>query len=375
MYNYIQAMSDKAAEPGVFSQISGDKGSSGAETGSPRLSGQEWPDTGLPVKDAEECIRKAYESLKDGKAGLAQGFLRRALEIDYEHPIVLLALKCLNWWLEKIKRLDDFNDPYERGGFILSQWKSYYIFLERIDAASFQKEALLPAEAGLPAEAYDSCQYAIKRFVYSMALSFFQDLLGDGGNQQDSALLLQTGRCCKGAGNWEDAHKYLEQAARFKRDDSVILSELADVCALMGDEKTAKLLFREAFFLDPQGIDLLGLESEMIVQLLDKVRDLGYAGPELAEWIPVWGCIWGIFSVKRELKPVELGRLKQSILSLENEFRSKSSNDPQIKPRLLNRYFWLVDHCEMNRDISGLMDETMLKIKFIDPAVYEHYRT
>jgi len=41
----------------------------------------------------------------------------------------------------------------------------------------------------------------------------------------------------------------------------------------------------------------------------------------------------------------------------------------------LNRYFWLIDHCELNRDISGLMDETMLKIKFIDPVVYEHYRT
>jgi len=112
----------------------------------------------------------------------------------------------------------------------------------------------------------------------------------------------------------------------------------------------------------------------MIIALRDKVATLGCTGPELAEWIPVWGCIWGIFSIKRELKPVELGRLKQSILSLENEFRSKSGNNPLIKPRLLNRYFWLIDNCEYSRDTSGLMDETMLKIKFIDPAVYEQYR-
>ena len=308
----------------------------------------------------DELIRSSYESLKDGQAARALGFLKKALEIDFEHQEVLYALKCLNWWLEKIKRSDDFHDSYERGEYILSQWKSYYGFLDRI------VEDLLPDD--------DSCQYALKRFVFSRALGCFLELLEDG-NQQEPVLLLQTGRCCKGAGNWDEALKYLEQAGRFKREDGAILSELADVNALLGDTRAAKVLFREAFFLDPQEVNLQGLESEMILQLRDKVKDMGYTGPELAEWIPVWGCIWGIFSVKRELKPVELGRLKQSILSLENEFRSKSGGSPLVKPRLLNRYFWLIDHCEHNRDTSGLMDETMLKIKFIDPAVYEQYRT
>jgi tetratricopeptide (TPR) repeat protein len=315
----------------------------------------------------EEYIHKAYELLKKGDAASALGLLKWALEADYEHQEVLYALKCLNWWLEKIKRLDDIGDSYERGEFILSQWKSYYVFLERIG------------------EAYDLCQYALKRFVFSKVQGYFLELLGDGVNQQDPALLLQIGRCCKGAGDWEEALKYLEQASRYKREDSSILLELADVNALLGDDRKAKVLFREAFFLDPQTIDLGGLESEIILRLRDKVKGMGYSGPELAEWIPVWGCIWGIFSIKRELKPVELGRLKQSILSLENEYRSQSSGQKSsgqlpdrvqlIRPRLLNRYFWLIDHCEHNRDTSGLIDETMLKIKFIDPVVYEHYKT
>jgi hypothetical protein len=75
---------------------------------------------------------------------------------------------------------------------------------------------------------------------------------------------------------------------------------------------------------------------------------------------------------------VELGRLKQSILSLENEYRSKNGtatgDKSQVKPKLLNRYFWLIDYCEHNRDTTGLIDETMLKIKFIDPLVHEHYK-
>ena len=311
----------------------------------------------------EELLHKAYEALKIGESETAEAFLRSALERDFEHPVVLYALKCLNWWLERVKRLDEFHDPYERGLFILSQWKGYYGFLDRISDTS------LPGK-----EACDSCQYAIRRFVFTLALEYFLVLIRDGVNVHDPDLLLQIGRCCKGAGDWEGSLRYLEQASRIRREDSAIFSELADVKALLGEDRAAKAFFREAFFLDPQGIDLQSLESEMILQLLERVKNLGFSGVELAEWIPIWGCIWGIFSIKRELKPVELSRLKQSILSLENEYRSNRGG-PEIKPRLLNRYFWLVDHCEHNRDGTGLMDETFLKIKFIDPVVHEHYRT
>lgn len=319
----------------------------------------------------EEFIQNAYESLKDGNEEAALGFLKRALKIDFEHQEVLYALKCLNWWLEKMRRVEDFRDPYEQGGYILSQWESYYSFLDRIGEA--------PLVFGLPLIALDKCQYSIRRFVYMRALNCFLLVLKDGINQQDPELLLQTGRCCKGAGEWDAALGYLEQANRFKREDSAILSELADIKDLLGETRIAKVLFREAFYHDPQGIDLWGLESEMIRSLRDIVKDHGISGDELAEWIPVWGCTEGIFSVTRELKPVELGRLKQSILSLENEYRSKSGNNPLVKPRLLNRYFWLIDHCHHSKDTSGLglalIEETMLKIKFIDPVVYDRYRT
>ena len=71
-------------------------------------------ETGVPGEarpGVEELIRKAYESLKNGEAASALSFLKEALETDFEHPEVLYALKCLNWWLEKIKRLDGFPDP------------------------------------------------------------------------------------------------------------------------------------------------------------------------------------------------------------------------------------------------------------------------
>jgi tetratricopeptide (TPR) repeat protein len=304
----------------------------------------------------EGLVQRAYGCLKEGDGDSALGILKEALETDYEHPEVLCALKCLSWWLERINRLEDFQDPFEQGGFLISQWKAFNEFLDRMGRAG------------------DSCLYAMRHFVFSRALNSFRSLLGERANQQDPGLLFLVGRCFKGVGNYDEAIKYLEQASRFKREDSAALSELADVNALLGDSRAAKVLFREAFFLDPQGIDLFSMESGMIIRLRDKVRELGFSGPSLAEWIPVYGCIWGVFSVKRELKPVELGRLKQAVLTLESELRSRQEGNELVKPRLINRYFWLIDHYEHIRDKGDLIEQTMLKIQFIDPAVYELYR-
>jgi tetratricopeptide (TPR) repeat protein len=306
-------------------------------------------------------IQKAYDKLAASDADAAQRALEEALWVDFDHPEVKYGLKCLNWWLEHIKRIDDFQNPYEQGGFILSQWKPYYGFLDHFEGH------------------YENCQYAIRRFVSSTALEFFQDMLGDGINEHEPDLLLQVGRCYKGTGNYEESLKYLEQAARFKREDGETIAELADVNALLGETRAAKALFREAFFLDPQKIDLQSMESELIIRLRDQVKkEIGKSGPELCEWIPVYGAIFGVFSVRRELKPVELGRLKQSIFSMESEMQSSTGSSPEgnsllLKPRLINRYFWLIDHFENTREVPGIIEETLLKIKIIDRSIYDRY--
>jgi hypothetical protein len=115
------------------------------------------------------------------------------------------------------------------------------------------------------------------------------------------------------------------------------------------------------------------MESELIVRLRDRVKEMGYSGPELPEWIPIYGNIFGVFTVKRVLKQVEAGRLKQSIFSMENELRSQSRNEKLLKPRLLNRYFWLIDHYEHIHEDASLIRETMIKIKQLDPAIYNRY--
>jgi len=301
-------------------------------------------------------IHKAYEKLKASDAEGAAALLEEALQIDFDNEETKHALKSVNWWLEHTARIEKIENPYEKGGYLLSQLKQYYIFLDSL--------------AGY----YDLCQYAIRRYVFSSALRCFEDLLGDGVNQHDPGLLLLVGRCYKGVGNYDEALKYIEQATRFRREDGEALAELADVNALLGNAPEAKALFREAFFLSPEKIDLRSMESEMVTRLRDRLaREKNYREEELREWIPVYGRLWGVFTVKRELKPIEFGRLKQSIFTLETECRGNPGQSALLKPRLINRYFWLIDYYENKREDPDLIKEIELKIKITEPEIYERF--
>ena len=304
---------------------------------------------------AAGLLKKAYDKLKASDAAAACVLLEQALGIDLENEEIKHALKCVIWWLEQTRRIENIKDPYEKGGFVISLLKQYHVFLGQFD------------------KIYDQCQYAVRCFVYSTALFFFEGLLGSPANQHDPWLLLLIGRCYKGLGHYDEALDYLEQAVRFKREDAETLAEVADINALLAETKAAKVLFREAFFIDPSKIDVHSLESALILQLRDKVAELGYSGEVLCEWIPVYGYLWGVFSVKRELKPMEVGRLKQSIFSLEAEYEANVGRREILKPRLLNRYFWLIDHYENNREDTSFIEETLLKIKVTDPDIYRMY--
>ncbi|MDR1363469.1 MAG: hypothetical protein LBJ35_05415 [Spirochaetaceae bacterium] len=307
---------------------------------------------------ARSLIQEAYEKLKEINPEEALGKLEYALRVDYTQQEALYALKCLNWWLERIKNMNSAGgacDPYSRGSFLLSQWKSYYSFLD------------------LVGNAYESCQYAVKHFVYAFALQNYQEALAEGILRHDPELLEQIGRCYKGMGCYEEALSYIKQAAQFKQEDAATISALADVYALLGETKAAKALFREAFFIDPQRIDLDNLESGLILSLVKRVSEMGYSGPELKEWIPVYGALFGVFTVKRELKLAELGRLKQRIFDLESKLRGGPKEESVLTPSLLNKYLRLIDHYEGKDNGGALIGEIKLKIKIIKPVIFERY--
>jgi len=246
-------------------------------------------------------------------------------------------------------------NPYERGEYVVAQWKAFAAFAAKLDGD------------------FERAYYAFKRYAFALALSHYRALPAEEKESHESELALRVGRCLKGAGDYDAALRQLEAAARERKEDAEILAELADAYALGGEARSSKALFREAFYLGPQRIDLELLESEMIRRLAARVAELGYRGQELLEWLPVYGALFGVFTVKRELKAVEVGRLRQSIYQLENEVKEGGEDRALTVPRLINRYFWLIDHLIAAKEDRARIDETLLKVRLLDQSVFKQY--
>ncbi len=295
------------------------------------------------------------DTLREGLFPESIETLERILEKDVEFPGASSALKCATFWRE---RLDKDHVPaggYERGEHLLAQWRLFQVFAERLP------------------DVPERCMFAIKQYVFSAALACYEIEATDTEQGGDPDVLLQVGRCCKGIGDYERAIDNLEAANREKRDDARILAELADCYSLVNESRAAKAFFREAFFVDPQAIDLAGLESPLIQRLAARVRGKGLTGPSVNEWMPVYGTIWGVFNVKREMKPLEFGKLKQSIFSLEKECRGAGAAREMLVPRLINRYFWLIDHYLAAGEPRERIDEVLGRIRGVDPGIYADY--
>jgi tetratricopeptide (TPR) repeat protein len=216
----------------------------------------------------------------------------------------------------------------------------------------------------------ESYAYAIKEYVFNRALSGYLALQQQSGIA-DTLVLTRIGKLRQGLGDYELAIRAFEQARGRAPEDARITAALADCYELIGETRAAKLLFREAFFLDPAAIDLADIESSLILQISDELRRSGTPEAEIACWIPVWATVAGVFNVRRELKPVEIARLTHSISELERSQAASPSG--RGRALLLNCYFWLADHYASIKAPKEDLDEVLRNIQQTDPRIYERY--
>lgn len=303
-----------------------------------------------------ELLQQVLNFLKSGEIEQASNELSVILQQHLDDPEVLYVLAGVDFWLEKLDSLDKKATAFEKGEFLISQWRSFLPYMQK------------------KGEDRDAVLYALKRCAFSIALKFYQSLYKEEGVSQDPEVYRKISLCYKALGDYERALRLLEQAKDGNMESAPILTELADCYALCGEMRFAKVLFREAFFKDAGKIELYFLESEIIQRLVKQVEDMGYEGGEIAEWIPVYGLLYGVFNVKRGLRALEFGKLKQSVFWLENELKSAPpERTALLVPRLINHYFWLIDHYVNTDDDKAKINEILLKIKLLDENVYEKY--
>jgi tetratricopeptide (TPR) repeat protein len=316
-------------------------------------------------------VREGGKRLRSGQPDsplLAQRLFEEALTKDYGNKAAKFALKSLLWWQ---KRLEDYapSTGNSKGMSIVDRWEDFYRFLDGIGGVD--REMLK----------------VIRYWVSAAAMEAFDYNRFNPSQSGDWELQFKMGLCYKGLGDYENALVFFDTAAGFKQDHAALLFERADVKALTnaaaGGGRDARLILREALLADPQEAPVYSMESALFCELYHAVGERGYKGKEILEWMPVWGTLLGVFPFKCGLNQVKLGKLKAQVFELENEVKKwggpgSPGIDKKLVPRLLNRYFWLVEHYEVcgGREEPGqnrrtenyekLARETLLKIQYID---------
>ncbi len=298
-------------------------------------------------------LQQTRDIIKKGDFDEARSELENALSIDFNSSDVITGLKYVNFWIERKSRFYSVSGHFERGMYLFRQWEKFQDFVEKNGGKD------------------EMTLYALKYWVFSQALYHFLEILNH--SPDDYEMLIKIGISYKNLGDYCKALEYLEYASRKKSDDSELLSEMADCYAFINEVRAAKIYFREAFFMDSQKVNLYSMESLLIGKLIDMVRGQGYEKEELKEWIPVYGVLYGVFNIKRELKALELGKLKQSVSSLENRYEEEPELRYLIIPRLINRYFWLIDYYINVKDSRDRVEDILKKINKLNPSVYELY--
>ncbi len=303
---------------------------------------------------ALHLLEAAHAAVREKNLEQASAHLEQALSVDFESDDVMTAMKYVNFWRERERQIEGISHAFERGQFFLDQWPVFDEF------------------AGRSGHGCEPCLQAIRQYAFGSALMAFESMMTDN-DDADAGLLMRIGRCHKGLGAFDRAVEYLEASAADQSEDAEIVAELADAYALVNEMQAAKVFFREAFFLDPQRVHLEELESQLIRALADRVSEQGFDRAELLEWIPVYGVLLGVLNVKRELRSIEYGKLKQSIYALERELRDGRTPKGVVEPRLINRYFWLIDHYLATREDPAKVDEVLLKLRAVNERIYRQY--
>lgn len=303
---------------------------------------------------AEAALKKASGLIEVCDFSGASSPLVEVLAGDLDNEALITAISWCKFWETSLRGAGSLS-PFEQGELILEQWRRFLPF------------------AG-DSTAYAKMFYSFKKGVFSLALKDYSAADDAGDPHLKSELLRKRGICFKKLGSYEKALELLIKANLEQERRAGVVAEIADCYALCGETRRAKMLFREAFYIDAQGIDFLFLDSPLILALIERVENLGYTGAALKEWVAVYGVLLDVFTVKRPMRMQEIMRLRQDIFNKESEIRSPGANRDVLKPRLLYLYFMLIDYYNLTKDSSRSVSEVMLKMRVLDSAIYDLYR-
>jgi len=297
---------------------------------------------------------KAHKMLEEGRFDEAISLFESILQENPSYPGVNDGIKAAKFWSAKKNKLRRYSNSYDKGKLLLKEWRDFEKYMSRNNIK------------------HGRSTIAIQKFIFNDIIDSFASAYNEGVIP-DTDILIQIGDCFKKLGNYEKAIDVYEYARVFNSEDPLLLAKLADCYFSIDETSKAKVLFREAFFIDPGQIELSHIESPFIHMLYKKTVEI-INNPEISiYWLPVIAELYSAFNVKREPKKGELEKLRKEIEKLEQEYTGNKKKRIYIEPKLLNHYFWLIDTLKIIGGSKKEIEKSLQRINEINSEVFAKY--
>jgi tetratricopeptide (TPR) repeat protein len=297
---------------------------------------------------------RAHKLLEEGSFSDAIRMFENIIHENENYPGVPDGMRAARFWIGRANKLKKYSNPYDKAKLLLKEWRDFERYMSKNSVKHGRSTA------------------AIQKYIFGDIIESFTRAYNEGV-VPDTAILVQIGDCFKKLGNFEKAIDMYEYARSFDNEDPALLSKLGDCYFSIDETSKAKVLFREAFFIDPGLIELDCIDSPFIHMLYDKTIQRIHDPETSIFWLPVIAEISRAFNVKREPKKGELEKLREGIRKLEAEYSTNKKGRVYMKPKLINHYFWLIDSLMMVGGSKKEIEESLQRINEIDAEIFSLY--
>lgn len=307
----------------------------------------------------------ALSFLSDGCFSDAATEFKEILKQDFANESAEIGGKYCNYWKSRIEKLKKGRDKkslsnYETGSLLYEEWKKF------ISTFKVSKESEIVV--------LDS----VKQYVLGLVLECLKKTEIEGDSVVNRAQLFALiGALSKELGQFDNAVCYFQKVIQIDHFNADAYAQLGNCYELQGNERAAKIMMREAFFLNPAAIDIAKLEnSQLIAKISSVMKQYDIAADAFVFWIPVYARVYNILDVKRELMINEIVRIQKEISDIKNELENnaeilKNKNEAEkFRAMLVMRYLWLYDYFLEKENAGDELKKVEACIKELSFTVY-----
>lgn len=304
-------------------------------------------------------INKAFRYLENGEFDQATTLFNSLIDSNPDYPGLTEGYRTSRFWGNRQNEFSNLSDGKKSADFLMKEW------------SDFQKYAM---DKNLT---HSTAYKSVQKYIFYTASEHYKTAFKNEENPTDNFnLLVNLATCFTGLDEYSRAIETLEYIRSAYKSNTIITAMLAESYYHIGEVPKSMMLFREAFFVNPQELNISQIKSKPVIELFNIAKNNISSEQDPREWIPIYGYIMDIFYVKQQLSRQTVEMIKKDIYNLEKSFQMMSKdklNETNIVPRLINKYLWMYDYFSFQTyDFDALTDIRKRLIK-MNKSIFEPY--